>query len=102
MASRAKKLVVVGQGAAGLAAAVAAAEEAKRCDIAVEITLIEKAREPEAGGNTRFSPSYMRMAAPDRMEPRFEADMQEASGGRGDVSYFRALFEQAVPTAAWL
>jgi tricarballylate dehydrogenase len=36
------------------------------------------------------------------MEPQFEADMQEASGGRGDTSYFRTLFEQAVPTAAWL
>lgn len=102
MASRTKQLVVVGHGAAGLAAALSAAEESKRRGVALRITLIEKARETEAGGNTRFSPSYMRMVAPDRMEPRFEADMQEASGGRGDKHYFRALFEQAVPTAAWL
>jgi tricarballylate dehydrogenase len=102
MASRAKQLIVVGHGAAGLAAALSAAEEAKRRAVAIEITLIEKARETEAGGNTRFSPSYMRMVAPDRMEPRFEADMQDASGGRGDTNYFRTLFEQAVPTAAWL
>jgi tricarballylate dehydrogenase len=102
VASRAKQLVVVGHGAAGLAAALSAAEEAKRRGLAIEITLIEKAREAEAGGNTRFSPSYMRMVAPDRMEPRFEADMQDASGGRGDTRYFRTLFEQAVPTAAWL
>ena len=102
MASRAKQLVVVGHGAAGLAAALSAAEAAKRHGVAIEITLIEKAREAEAGGNTRFSPSYMRMAAPDRMEPCFEADMQGASGGRADTSYFRTLFEQAVPTAAWL
>jgi len=102
MTPQAKQLVVVGHGAAGLAAALSAAEEAKRLGIAIDVTLIEKAREAEAGGNTRFSPSYMRMVAPDRMEPHFEADMQEASGGRADASYFRTLFEQAVPTAAWM
>src|SRR5215475_861121 len=101
MASR-KQLVVVGHGAAGLAAGLSAAEEARRLGVAIDITLIEKASETEAGGNTRFSPSYMRMVAPDRMESSFEADMQSATGGRGDASYFRTLFEQAIPTATWL
>src|ERR1700747_3493757 len=98
MVSRGKQLVVVGHGAAGLAAALSAAEEARRRGVAIDITLIEKASESEAGGNTRFSPSYMRMVSPDRMEPGFEADMQAATGGRGDTGYFRTLFEQAIPT----
>lgn len=102
MASRGKQLVVVGHGAAGLAAALSAAEAAKRRGAAIAITLVEKASERDAGGNTRFSPSYMRMMSPERMEPGFEVDMQAASGGRGDGPYFRTLFEQAVPTAAWL
>jgi tricarballylate dehydrogenase len=102
MASKTGKLVVVGHGAAGLAAALSAAEEAGRRGAAIDITILEKAREAEAGGNTRFSPSYMRMAAPDRPAPGFEVDMREACGGEGDADYFRTLAEQAVSTMAWL
>jgi tricarballylate dehydrogenase len=85
-----------------LAAALSAAEEAGRRGVAIEITILEKAREEEAGGNTRFSPSYMRMAAPDRVAPGFEADMLEACGGQGEADYFRTLAEGAVPTMVWL
>lgn len=102
MATKTGRLIVVGQGAAGLAAALSAAEEAKRRGVAIDITVLEKAREEEAGGNTRFSPSYMRMAAPDRVAPGFEADMREACGGEGDADYFRTLTERAVSTMAWL
>jgi tricarballylate dehydrogenase len=102
MASRAGKLVVVGHGAAGLAAALSAAEGAKRLGAAIDITILEKAREEEAGGNTRFSPSYMRMPAPDRVAPGFDEDMREACGGRGDAGYFRTLAERAASTMAWL
>jgi tricarballylate dehydrogenase len=97
-----QKLVIVGHGAAGLAAAVSAAEQARACGLPIEITLLEKAREAEAGGNTRWSPSYMRMATPDRIAPRFEEDMQRASGGLADQDYFRALAEQAPEAIGWL
>ncbi len=97
-----QKLVVVGHGAAGLAAAVSAAEQAQRRGLRIEITLLEKAREAEAGGNTRWSPSYMRMAAPDRLAPGFEEDMQRASGGSADPDYFRTLAENAAATLGWL
>src|ERR1700749_1012141 len=102
MATKTGKLIVVGQGAAGLAAALSAAEEARRRGAAIDVTILEKAREEEAGGNTRFSPSYMRMAAPDRVAPDFVTDMLDACGGRGDADYFRMLAERAVPTMAWL
>jgi tricarballylate dehydrogenase len=81
-----QKLVIIGHGAAGLAAAVSAAEEAARRGLHVEITLVEKSGEDEAGGNTRCSPSYMRLSAPDRLAPGFEDDMQQASGGLADRS----------------
>jgi tricarballylate dehydrogenase len=96
------KLVVVGHGAAGLAAALSAAEGARSCGLAIEITLLEKSRGEEAGGNTRCSPSYMRLDAPDRIDPGFEQDMQRASGGLGDRDYFRTLAENAVATIGWL
>src|SRR5450631_1684063 len=97
-----QKLVIVGHGAAGLAAAVSAAEQARSLGLAVEITLLEKSREDEAGGNTRWSPSNMRLDAPDRISPAFEDEMQEASGGLADREYFHALADNAVPTIGWL
>ena len=42
---------------------------------------IDKASADEAGGNTRWTPAYMRMAAPDRVEPSFVHDMLEARLG---------------------
>src|SRR5512140_3179371 len=97
-----KKLVVVGHGAAGLAAALSAAEQARSRGLRIDIALLEKSREDEAGGNTRWSPSNMRLAAPDRLGPGFEDDMLAASGGLADRNYFRVLAEQAVPTIGWL
>jgi tricarballylate dehydrogenase len=97
-----QRLVVVGHGAAGLAAALSAAEQARSLGLPIEITLLEKSREDEAGGNTRWSPSYMRMEAPDRIAPGFEDEMQQASGGLADRSYFGTLADNAVATIGWL
>jgi tricarballylate dehydrogenase len=102
MAQNSRKLVVVGHGAAGLAAALSAAEQARCRGLHIDITLLEKSREEEAGGNTRWSPSYMRLAAPDRLAPGFEEDMREASGGLADQNYFRTLAERAAATIGWL
>ena len=102
MTEHSQKLVVVGHGAAGLAAALSAAEQARSRGLRIEITLVEKSREDEAGGNTRWSPSYMRLAAPDRLAPGFENDMRQASGGLADQAYFRTLAEQATATIGWL
>ncbi|HXO68223.1 MAG TPA: FAD-binding protein [Bradyrhizobium sp.] len=102
MTQSSRRLVVVGHGAAGLAAALSAAEQARSRGLRIDITLLEKSREDEAGGNTRWSPSYMRLAAPDRLAPGFEDDMQEASGGLADQAYFRTLAEHATATIGWL
>jgi tricarballylate dehydrogenase len=82
-----RHIVVVGQGAAGLAAALAAAEEMLRAEQPIRITLIDKAAEAESGGNTRWSPTNMRMPAPDRAEPGFVQDMLAATQFRGDETY---------------
>src|SRR6266850_444465 len=97
-----QRLVVVGHGAAGLAAALSAAEQARSLDLRTDITVLEKSHEAEAGGNTRCSPSYMRLDAPDRLAPGFEDDMQQASAGLADALYFRTLAENAVQTIGWL
>ena len=102
MTQNPKKLVVVGHGAAGLAAALSASEQARDCGVAVDVTLVEKSGAEEAGGNTRWSPSYMRMDAPDRIAPGFAAEMLAASGGLADKDYFRTLADNAVQTIGWL
>jgi tricarballylate dehydrogenase len=102
MTPKPQKLIVVGHGAAGLAAALSAAEQARASGLPIDITVLEKSREDEAGGNTRWSPSYMRLDAPDRIAAGFEEDMRDASGGLADRSYFRTLAENAVGTVGWL
>ncbi len=102
MTQNPQKLVVVGHGAAGLAAALSAAEQAQGRGLPIEITLLEKSREDEAGGNTRWSPSNMRLDAPDRLDPGFADDMLKVSGGLGDRSYFKTLAENATATIGWL
>jgi tricarballylate dehydrogenase len=102
MTQNPRKLVVVGHGAAGLAAAVSAAEQARGEAVRIEITVLEKSCEEAAGGNTRWSPCYMRMAAPDRLAPGFAEDMQRCSGGLADQSYFRTLAHNATATIRWL
>jgi tricarballylate dehydrogenase len=102
MTQNPQKLVVVGHGAAGLAAALSAAERARSRDRRIDITLLEKSPEAEAGGNTRWSPSYMRLDAPDRIAPDFEDEMQRSSGGLADRSYFWMLAENATATVGWL
>src|SRR5476651_86466 len=97
-----KNLIVVGQGAAGLSAALAAAQDAAARGWPVRVTLVDKASEPEAGGNTRWSPSNMRMAAVDRVEPSFVHDMLAATQFQGDESYFAQLAKEAPATVKWL
>lgn len=70
--------------------------------MSLDITLLEKSREDEAGGNTRWSPSNMRFDAPDRIDPGFVDDVLKVSGGLADPGYFRTLAQNAVPTIAWL
>src|SRR5712672_2893016 len=95
-------LVVVGHGAAGLAAALSAAEQADGSGLRIDITLLEKSREAEAGGNTRWSPCYMRLDAPDRLGCGFEDDMQQSSSGLADRNYFRGLAVNGTATIGWL
>jgi len=61
-----------------------------------------KPPEESAGGNTLWSPSYIRLAAPDRIAPDFERDMLEASNGRAERLYFGALANNATAAVGWL
>jgi tricarballylate dehydrogenase len=66
------------------------------------VLAVERAPQAMRGGNTRWSPSYMRLEAPDRLAPRFIEDMLETSSGRSDPAYIRRLAADAAPVLAWL
>ena len=102
MNAKNSSIVVIGQGAAGLSAALAAAEDARAKNLAATVAILDKAPEAEAGGNTRWTPSYMRMESPDRVEPSFVHDMLEATGFKGDETYFATLAANAPATVKWI
>jgi len=102
VSEKSSNIVVIGQGAAGLSAALAAAEDARAKNLAATVAILDKAPEAEAGGNTRWTPSYMRMASPDRVEPSFVHDMLEATGFKGDETYFATLAANAPATVKWI
>jgi tricarballylate dehydrogenase len=100
--TKAHELVVVGQGAAGLAAALAAVDEARQRSIAINVTVIDKAAETEAGGNTRWSPCNVRMTSRDGVEPSFVDDILAGMQSRGDKAYFSRLAAEAPAAVAFL
>src|SRR5262249_23601015 len=71
-------------------------------NLPVAVTLIDKASADEAGGNTRWTPAYMRMAAPDRVETSFVHDMLAATQLQGDETYFARLAHEAPATVQWI
>jgi tricarballylate dehydrogenase len=96
------RIVVVGHGAAGLSAALSATEMARERRIDAHVTVLERAPEAMCGGNSRWSPSNIRMRAPDAMEPGFVDEIIDHSGGRADRTYFERLAADAPGTARWL
>ncbi len=98
----AKRLVVVGQGAAGLCAAVSALTQARAQGLPLQVTLLDAAPMAASGGNTRWSPSNIRLQANHQMAPGFVDEIMAESEGLADAAYFQQLAEQAPAMADWL
>ena len=97
-----RRIIVVGHGAAGLAAALSALETAREQAIDAHVTVVDRAPEAACGGGSRWSPSNIRMLAPDAMEPGFVDGILTQSAGRADRAYFERLAAEAPATALWL
>ena len=95
-------LVVIGCGAAGLAAALSAAEAASEAEAGrFSVAVLERSTREERGGNTRWTGAYLRLKDTQTIADRFVEDMLEYSGGRSDERYIRTLAEKAPETIAW-
>jgi len=97
-----RHLLVVGQGAAGLCAAVSAIGQAKRCGLNLNITVVDAAPRADSGGNSRWSPANIRLQANHQMAPGFVDEVMAESGGLADRAYFQQLADQAPAMADWL
>ncbi|WP_411747553.1 FAD-binding protein, partial [Psychrobacillus psychrotolerans] len=95
-------IIVVGCGAAGTSAALAAAEEAKAQNLDIKIAILERASFEERGGNTRWTAAYMRMENIDNPAPNFIEDMLKFSDYYADEQYIRILHENAGSTLRWV
>jgi tricarballylate dehydrogenase len=95
-------IAIVGHGAEGLCAALSAAEAARERGIDARVTVVDRASEATCGGNSRWSPSNLRMRTPDAMEPGFVDQIVAQSGGRADRAYFERLAAEAPATTRWL
>ncbi len=87
-------VVVVGAGGAGLAAAVAAADEGAR------VVVLEKA--PQVGGNTWLSGGYLNAEKDGDRAQAYVRDMLEAGGGVNDPGLVRTLARHSGEALAWL
>lgn len=67
-------LVVVGCGAAGLSAAVSAAEQG------LKVAVLERSTQEERGGQTRWTEAYLRMKSHDEVTDDFDTFLAENSG----------------------
>lgn len=92
-------LVVIGCGAAGLAAAVTYAETAGR---ERRITVLERAARGGRGGETRWTSSWFRVTADRRLDPAFVETMERVSGGMADLDYCRNFASEVPATFDFL
>jgi tricarballylate dehydrogenase len=97
-----RRIIVIGHGAAGLCAALSALETARESGIDARVTVVDRATEAECGGGSRYSPSNIRMVAPDKMDSEFVDQIMAQSGGLADRAYFERLAAEAPATARWL
>jgi tricarballylate dehydrogenase len=96
------ELIIVGGGAAGLAAAVSYIERSRQLGRMPRLALLETAPRAERGGATRWTTARFRALEDLSLDPFFVGRMQELSGGLADAEYCRRLEAETPATLRFL
>ena len=91
-APRKRKVIVVGCGMGGMAAAASALQSG------AAVTLVERAPREERGGQTRYTEAYFRMKSEHEVTDDFESHLAQNASGYIDPSL---VHETAQPYEAW-
>ena len=75
---------------------------ARNIGIDLSVIVIDAAPLAASGGNTRWSPSNIRLQADHHVAPGFVEAILAESGGLADRDYFQQLADQAPAMADWL
>lgn len=95
-------LIVVGCGAAGLAAGVTYIEETRKQGRRPRLAMLESAPREARGGATRWTTARFRARADYSLDPFFVGRMQEVSKGLSDIDYCRVLEEEVPRTIRFI
>ena len=95
-------LVVIGMGAAGLAASVSHVDAAAAAGRAARVAVVERALEAERGGATRYTSAWFRVTEDRRLDPNFVDLMESVSGGLTDLDYCCTLEREVSATIDFL
>jgi len=95
-------LIVIGSGAAGLAAASNFRTAAQARGVPGRVAILETSARADRGGATRWTTARFRIGADHKLDPFVIGKVDEASGGRADLAYFRALQKEVPDTVRFL
>ena len=95
-------LVVIGCGAAGLAAAVSYVQAVKRRRRRPRVAVLERATREGRGGATRWTSAWFRVTEDRRLDPKFVGLMETFSKGLADLDYCRRLESEVTATLRFL
>ena len=95
-------LIIIGHGAAGLAAAVSFETEARTRGKSARIAVLERADKENRGGATRWTSSWFKITEDRQLDPAFVGNMEKISGGLTDLEYCRALEKETETTLKFL
>jgi len=91
--------LVIGTGAAGMAAALSALESSRG---EIRVLILEKTGEEAWGGNTRYTTANMRLLDESKLLPSVEEDFKEFTKGKADWAHVKVILSRASETIAWL
>ena len=96
-------VIVVGAGAAGLSAALAAIEQAEQIgDGSPKVAVLERSAKELRGGNTRWSGAYLRLEDPITPVRDLVDYALGASKNYADRSYYESLVREVPAAFIWL